>query len=170
MHDYYINESNEIFYWRCMRSIKPVGHRFLFSVLVFWVTISDWPLLLGKIIFYGKFIFPKEVHSVPEYTGRISWNFPCHILVNLHQTSLVWGRDEHSQFISSHKLAPLTFGLSMSSTGKSPIFSYCWVIFPSLRGMVVCSRLFIINKKYPAIRATGRVTRSWKKIAQFLEM
>jgi len=93
----------------------------LFQIWVAWVTISDWPLLVG-ISFYGP---QRSSGNVPEYSfGRISWNLPWHTLterfilfVNLQTKFGLRKR--------LHNLVPLTLDLMYRCPlGKNPIFPH----------------------------------------------
>jgi hypothetical protein len=84
----------------------------LFQVLVWWVTISDWPQLLVSISIYSKSCFPKEAQGMfqnimePSMTHLDKDSF----FLSIFKTSLVRKR-LHQQFLSAHKLASLTLAL-----------------------------------------------------------
>jgi hypothetical protein len=71
---------------------------YLFQVLVWWVAISDWPVLLG-ISFYSPH---RSSGNVPEYSfgiGRVSWNLPWLTVTKIllcQSSKLVWVRKSDS--------------------------------------------------------------------------
>jgi hypothetical protein len=84
--------------------------------------------------FYSKFIFPKEAQGMlqnilsAEYHGTFP-NTPLHNIHTFCQSSQnkfgLKEEIEHQQFMSAHKLAPLTFGLMhICLIGKNPIFPH----------------------------------------------
>jgi len=99
----------------------------LFQILVWWVTISDWPLVLVCISFYSPH---GSWGNVPEYSfGRISWNLPWHTLVrrfilllaNL-QNKFEWGRYDVNN-LSLH-LNWCCWLLHKCPLGHNPIFPH----------------------------------------------
>jgi hypothetical protein len=102
----------------------------LFQILVRWIKISGQTLLLVFISFYSPH---GSSGNVPECSfGRILWNLPWHTLVSRFillanlQNKFEWRKDDISNFMSSHKLVPLTLALMcICLLGKNPTFLQC---------------------------------------------